>query len=195
MHRRNLPALTAVAVLLLVTLVMGQQAGSQKPSTAGPGPQGPQPNDRNRELSKQERAVQVSIATVDYANRPKDSFKAGEKVRVQIVMNNTGAEPLTVNSGDTFLSDRLRLLKDQRPVLYHKRATSLIRLKDQYGGGGGHVLYTTLEPNKPAVADVIDLSDWYDQLEPGRYQLTLRHRFHWDSKQVETNTVTFDVVQ
>lgn len=42
--------------------------------------------------------------------------------------------------------------------------------------------------------DQLDLSKWYGQLQPGHYELTLRHRFGWKGRWVESNTVEFDVV-
>jgi hypothetical protein len=52
-----------------------------------------------------------------------------------------------------------------------------------------------LRPNVETVYSQLNLRDWYGTLQPGRYELTLKHRFWARGKWVESNTATFDVTQ
>jgi hypothetical protein len=53
----------------------------------------------------------------------------------------------------------------------------------------------TLEPNRETHYGLLDLGEWYGQLQPGHYELTVSHRFRLRGKLVESNTVEFDIVQ
>src|SRR6185369_6901944 len=50
-----------------------------------------------------------------------------------------------------------------------------------------------LEPNREKIVEDLDLSYWYEPLEPGHYVLSTRHRFVQGGKWVDAASVTFEV--
>jgi hypothetical protein len=138
----------------------------------------------------------VVYSRKEYRHVASTKFKVGGKVIVKLYMLNTSDEPLEVATGDAYLQQRLRLLKDGQPVQYRKGVTQLLRAKEDTGTNFGGPRFTTiLEPDKQTEVDTIDLERWFEKLEPGHYELTLRHRFQWKGKHIESNTVTFEVMQ
>ena len=51
-----------------------------------------------------------------------------------------------------------------------------------------------LKPSQSIRVGLVSLDDWYGPLEPGRYELTLQHRFMGKEQPAESNTVTFEVL-
>lgn len=180
-----------VATVLLVSLlavVFGTGAQNKQPNAGQP-----------EKESKVEKYVRVTIAPIVYSRQARDyvpttQFKAGSLMRIAILMTNTSNEPLAVGRFGSFMHDRLRLLKDGKPVSYLHDVPKKIKASDENENVFVSPREAVLEPNRESNYDQIDLSEWYGQLQPGHYELTLRHRFGWRGKLVESNTVAFDVV-
>jgi hypothetical protein len=83
--------------------------------------------------------------------------------------------------------------KDGKPLLYRKGLSDM-REKDKHPGRLGSTIFYNLEPNIPSVVHRFLLEDWYEQLEPGQYELTLRHRFWGKEVPAESDTVIFQVI-
>jgi hypothetical protein len=93
------------------------------------------------------------------------------------------------------MHERMRLLKDGAPVHYLGDVPKKLKASDDNEGVVISTKTVTLEPNRATRYGLLDLSQWYGQLQPGHYELTIRHRFRWRGKPAESNTVEFDVVQ
>ncbi|MCA1568532.1 MAG: hypothetical protein LC803_23360 [Acidobacteria bacterium] len=201
MFVRMTSALSVMALIVLLTTVF---ATPMKVNSSSVGTQSAQ-SDKNKESDQKDekkvRNIQLTIVPVVYSRKDNGyiastKFKVGERVIVKLSMLNTSAEPLEVATGDAYLQHRLRLVKNGQPMHYRKGVIQLLRAKDESGSNlGGPRFVTVLEPNKQTELDSIDLDRWFEKLEPGHYELTLRHRFQWKGKQVESNTVTFEVTQ
>jgi hypothetical protein len=55
------------------------------------------------------------------------------------------------------------------------------------------IVGVTLEPNNEKRLEDIDLTDWYEPLKPGHYQLSTQHRFIQGGKWVDSASITFEV--
>ncbi len=184
-----------VTALLLVTLLAAASgAGGQGNQLAGPPPE-----KKERAEDKVEKYVKVSITPVEFNRRASDylptaQFKVGAPVRVALSMTNTSDAPLNAFTISPFMHNRLRLLKDGRPVRYLDDVPKKLKASDDNEGIVVSAREVTLAPNRETRYGLLDLAGWYGQLRPGHYELTVRHRFRWRGKLVESNTVEFDVV-
>jgi hypothetical protein len=196
-------ALTAVSGAGLIrTPSAGEQVGggnaTQPPNNGQAGGSTQQNNGQNAgdlgpEKALVKRPIVMTIATKGSNFEPKDRYKVGDKVLVEVTMTNMGAEPLEVSIGNSYFQDRPRIRKDGKLVPYRKELPALLREKDKYPGPLGSTRIYKLDPNVPLVVHRFLLEDWYEQLEPGQYELTLRHRFWGKEVPADSNTVTFEV--
>jgi hypothetical protein len=186
-----------VIALLLVSLLSVAFGGSH---------QNNQPNN-NSSAEKKEKAedkldkyVKVTITPVEYNRKvgdyvPTAQFKVGAPVRVGLTMTNTADATLNAFIFGTFMHNRPRLLKDGKPMQYLADVPRKLKASDDNEGIFVSTRTVSLEPNRETRYGLLDLSEWYGQFQPGHYELTIRHRFHWKGKLVESNTVEFEVVQ
>ncbi|HEX8499736.1 MAG TPA: hypothetical protein VF659_04025 [Pyrinomonadaceae bacterium] len=193
MARRTIIALSVLFVCAL-TALSGANVGR---TTAAPQqgndarPQGGQGADKDKVRPK--RPIQMTITTKGSNYEPKSLYKAGDRVLVEVTMTNTGAEPLEVGIGNSYFQDRPRLRKDGKPLMYRGELPAVLKEKEKQPGQFGSTRFYRLEPNVPTLVHRFLLEDWYDRLEPGRYELTLRHRFWGKEVAAESDTVTFEV--
>jgi len=120
-------------------------------------------------------------------------FTTETKIKFSLVAINTTLIPLVVKKWDPYGQNRPLLLRDNQEVAY--RAGLMDRLKS-YDNDTGDVIsmdLITLEPNREKIVEDLDLSYWYEPLEPGHYVLSTRHRFVQGGKWVDAASVTFEV--
>jgi hypothetical protein len=203
MARRTILALSVLFLCALTALsgtnvgkttAADPQAGASDAAqqAAGTQPQGGQ--DADKDKVKPKRPIQMTIVTKGSDYEPRSRYKVGDKVLVEVTMTNTGAEPLEVGIGNSYFQDRPRMLKDGKPVLYRKELPAVLKEKEKRPGQFGSTRFYRLDPNVSTVVHRFLLDDWYDRLEPGQYELTLRHRFWGKEVPTESNTVPFEVI-
>lgn len=210
--RRGRPAFAVIAVLTLLLTSYWANNSNTQPQESPQEQRNRQPvtvrsggpiNHRRDDSSgpdRRENDIQVFITPIAYSDttfhyEPTNSFRSGRPILIRLSMLNTSAEPLDVSSGAPLLQHRLRLRKDGRVVRYRQDILPVLRERENFGSPlGGPRFSTTLIPNEMTNVETLDLSRWYGSLEPGRYELTLRHRFRRRGRPVESSTVTFDVV-
>ena len=99
-----------------------------------------------------------------------------------------------MRSWDQFAQNRPRLLRDNQEVPYRDGLTDLLKKKDHDTGGDiVSIVVITLTPNTEKTLEQIDLSNWYEPLQPGHYQLSTQHRFVQGGKWVDSASITFEV--
>lgn len=120
-------------------------------------------------------------------------FTAETNIKFSIVATNTAIVPLRVRSWDLYDQNRPRLLRDNQEVSYRNGLSDLLKKKE---GDDGiiSVNVITLEPNQEKTLEYLDLSKWYEPLQPGHYQLSMQRRFIQGGKWVDSASVTFEVV-
>lgn len=143
--------------------------------------------------------VRVVISTVSGSSEKemaaKDSFKVGEAVQIKVEITNVSNEDVKMPQGLVY--SRPTLLNNGKLVPYHKEASERFK-KGKYITPSNYI-----SPNQ-SQSEILDLSDYYESLEPGQYQLSLERRFskvndtgvytESDTITFESNTVTFEVV-
>lgn len=108
-------------------------------------------------------------------------------------MTNTSMMPVLVQLIDPFFQNRPELYRDGQTVEYRKGLPEVLESKEKEPSTR-HRGTIRLEPGESTEMEYIDLNDWYEQLQPGHYQLSVRYRFGYWKKWVETNPLTFEVV-
>jgi hypothetical protein len=118
----------------------------------------------------------------------KDSFKVGEAVQIEVEIANLSNEVVEVPEGIVY--SRPTLFSNGQQIPYHKEASERFK-KGKYITHSRNIL-----PNK-SQSETLSLSDYYESLEPGQYQLSLERRFFkvgGTDIYIESNAVTFEVV-
>jgi hypothetical protein len=87
---------------------------------------------------------------------------------------------------------QLELLRDGEIVPYKKEAQTQVdkALTELPNGSNAPAHFL---PNKDYKLRRIDLSDWYETLLPGHYQLTVKRRFVWGGEWAQSDAVIFDI--
>ena len=127
----------------------------------------------------------------------KTSFKVGERIVALLSLTNRSAERVYVLIGGEYSHHRVRLLRNGKVVPIRKEVLKTLQSKEKedplVGIHGG----TYINPGNTVEVHSLNLSRWYDELEPGQYLLTVTRQFKLEGKgmpPVESNTVTFEVV-
>jgi hypothetical protein len=153
------------------------------------------------------RAIKVSISAGGGRNfgPVREFFRMGEPIIIVVFMTNTGNETTSVEIADTYYQNRPKLTKESKEVPYRQEVRNVLKWKDDQGCGAGRHAPTELVPNEKAEADFLVLMQgqqptknivWYDELEPGNYELSIRRRFGcWLRPEAESNTIRFQVVR
>jgi len=161
-----------------------------------------------RALSDQERAIKITIATVDpIMGLPTNRYRSGEQVPITITMTNTTPQPLYACVSSDFYQDLPKLTRDGEVLPFMTSQSSDLKnaQEEQTCQRENLPEERLLESNQPTVADWLILVEdstlpigamsWYDSLAPGRYELSIQRRFGCcDGPMVESNRISFEVV-
>lgn len=115
----------------------------------------------------------------------KESFKVGKAVEIKVEITNLSNTRINVPKGVGF----------SRPTLFHNGQLVPYReeISKQFKKGEGGIVTGMLFPNpKKSQSEILDLSDFYEPLKAGQYQVFLERRF-FKVNNVKSNTITFKV--
>jgi hypothetical protein len=123
----------------------------------------------------------------------KRTFKEGRPVTVSITAKNTNSIPIVVQvTSLKFVQYSPRLIKDGQLVGYAAGVED--RIKAQNDPVRASNKYREIAPGEEGILDALDLTDWYGQLKPGVYELTMTCRFPRNAHRESDNVVTFEVL-
>ena len=121
-------------------------------------------------------------------------YKVRGAVKIEVLMTNKSAGPLTVLALDTYYDNRPRLSRGGEIIPYRKNVSKLLQAKVKSPEFSRRD-FIHLEPGQTKLVETINLETWYDPLEPGLYQLTIRRRFGEDwGWTPDSPAVTFEVI-
>ena len=120
-------------------------------------------------------------------------FTAESNIKFAIVATNTSLVPLRLRSWDLYDQNRPRLLRDNQEIAYRNGLSDLLKKKET-DGDIISLNVITLEPNHEKTLEYLDLSNWYEPLQPGHYQLSTQRRFIQGGKWVDSASITFEVI-
>lgn len=121
-------------------------------------------------------------------------YKSGDPIRLRIIINHSFNGPITVvDYLNLYRNLQLELLRDGDVVPYKQEAQQGVkRTLTEPPNDGSRT--TELLPEKDYTLPLrLYLSDWYETLLPGHYQLTVKRQFVWGGAWVQSDSITFDV--
>jgi len=172
-----------------ILLAVMMLAASAQQAANGPSQNGGQGSAAS-EQGKPKFTVEVSTVGDQFLRKPKSSYSTGEGVFVQISLTNTTGEDLVIASGDPFSHLRVSLMREGEKVSFNKKTRDRLAPKGEDSATLHTTAAVTLKPYTSTAVEVINLADWFGQLNPGTYQLTVWRVW---GKGHKSNTVTFDV--
>jgi hypothetical protein len=120
------------------------------------------------------------------------SYEATDRIAIQVILSHYFNGPITIiESLNQYRDLQLELLRDGDVVLYKKEAQEQLdrALSEPFNDSSAPIQFL---PEKN-YAQRINLSDWYQTLLPGHYQLTVKRRFVWGGEWVHSDSITFDI--
>jgi len=120
-------------------------------------------------------------------------YPTGAKIYFRVQATNTSLQKVTLFIIDTYFQDRPELFRDGQIVPYKKGVDDLLRAKDKQPFTR-LVESVNVDPNDSKVIGYLYLNIWYGRLQPGHYQLSLKHRFELGQDWIESSSITFEVV-
>ena len=140
-------------------------------------------------------SVQRDVPNENPSTTP-SPYTTDEYIVFQLFITQNATETLASASYASSLYAQYRptLIRDGDEVTYSSEAQRKID-QTAHGRTSGSVKSTFLEPGRERSLGRFNLDAWYDwPFKPGHYQLTFKRRFASDGDWVESNPVTFDVV-
>ena len=178
MFTRKTPTLIMIMLVAAIPAT-GQERGAEvnRQSVAAP-------ETVERAKQRYEKLRKPDLLKLELARRPlelgegpekvAERYKAGAKIYFRLLITNASNEPMVIPIGDRYYY-RLQLLRDGDLIPYRKDVAELVQARDK-DLGSIRTRPADLEANQ-TFADNIELSDWYEPLQPGHYQLTVQRRF------------------
>jgi hypothetical protein len=184
MKKQSVLVLSGLLILLFWTIVLSQA----------------QVQDKQREdcLLKNPEFVKVDLLPrqlelnedPDLLSRP---YKTGAKIYFRIQATNTSNNSIALAILDPYFQNRPELLRGGQVVPYREGFDKLLEAKDK-DPFSVMPQVVKLDPNEQKLIGFINLNDWYDSIQPGHYQLSIKHRFEPGQDWIESSSITFEVV-
>jgi hypothetical protein len=120
-------------------------------------------------------------------------YEVGTRIVVGMDAVNISQSRIRIPVFDQWTQDRPVLLRSGDKVPYRKQISKNLAAMDTESP---HSLMqgVNLDPGERRRIDYLDFRSWYDPLEVGHYQLTVKHRFQQGQEWIESAPIIFDVV-
>lgn len=154
---------------------------------------------QNLSMASYNSLVPASQAAIKLTVEPVESniekrrtrvFKQRTQMRFKLVATNNSPETIRIILTDPYDQTRPILRRSGRPIEYLEETTKLLEKRKSFTGYAS-VATRRLHPDEPVQIETIDLSDWYAPLDPGTYELSIKHRFR--DEWVESSLLEFEV--
>lgn len=210
-QRRSFPVLTIVIMITFVLVALGTPIRRTKHISQAPeGVMQTALETDNRALTPQERAINVTIASVSsFLGPPTNRYRVGDQIPITITMTNTSPSTVYTCLSSDIYQDLPKLTRDGKVVPY-MNWQSYERLNAQrdnacHNEDENIKEQVILRPNEPQMADWFVLADgdissgaeaWYDPLPAGKYELSIQRSLACcEGPMVQSNTISFEVVR
>lgn len=111
----------------------------------------------------------------------KETYTSGDAIRFQQKMENESDGRTAVERFDLYYQNRPKLSRNGKALPYKSKTDDLVRSKEMDPGAiFFSVRLVRIEAHSNRDLEELDLSDWYDALQPGSYQLTNKYRISFD---------------
>ena len=149
------------------------------------------------EISPQNLTViRMQISPTDLLSKPGEKpYRVGSKFRIKVIVRNDSDQRVMVRFVDPYYQNRPRLFRNGQLLTYRKKIAELVRSKDASPEFSNLKHFVSLNPYSSADLEELDLSDWYEALEPGSYRLINRYRLDIDGPwTADSEPLSFEVV-
>jgi hypothetical protein len=133
---------------------------------------------RSQDRSSHIPMIALEIVKDDVV-KPNEPYRVGQQVRVRLIAKNESSEQIAIADINSYSQNRLELLRNGKLVPYRPQIAKVVgSIKDAEADmiGIGRQDFIIVWPYSSATIRIINLSDWYGSLDPGRYRLTNRFR-------------------
>ena len=122
-------------------------------------------------------------------------YTVGDSMNFELFVSQSVFENILVEKSQrAHYEYRPELRRGSEILSYSKEAQKAVEIAD-HEPPSWTSLPVTLVPGREHQWPTVRLDDWYDRLDPGHYELTVRKRFARDGDWVQSNSVTFEVQQ
>lgn len=121
-----------------------------------------------------------------------EPYKVGDKIFFRLLITNTSSENVSFSVADPYYYNRPQLLKDGELVPYRAGLAEVLKSKEK-NPDNQSIRTVTLHPHGTDTV-IIDMKQWYEPLQPGRYLLIVKRRFIWGGEWIESPSISFEVV-
>lgn len=151
-----------------------------------------------RAQSNDLQALALELRTIqsdeNAARMEAPQFRQGQRVRFRIVIANKSAETVRVSVTNLYYQNRPRLSVGGSEIPYREDISKVVKAMDSKPEFV-RIDLVTLQPNEQKELETIDLSAWYERLQPGVYELALSHRFEQGEGWIDLSPIVFEVVR
>ncbi|MGI8669593.1 MAG: hypothetical protein ACR2J3_07035 [Aridibacter sp.] len=142
--------------------------------------------------------VKFLIRAIDAKEKKhKATFNVGEKIYIETLIKNDSDEnyPHTVIS--KYYNHQLNLQKvGEKRVKEHRKD----KIESISRGQGKPKFFSDIEgipikPGESRVVGMLDLNDWYENIEPGEYRLTIQYRSNPGMPVLISNRLFIEIIQ
>lgn len=118
------------------------------------------------------------------------TYKAGDKVRFRIPATNNSPETVHVKIMTPYDAVRPELRANGQRVKYLEKVNGLLDRKSSLANRS-RMAFVQLLPGETRRIGIVDLSDWYEPLDAGDYELTVKQRVRdgW----IQSPTLGFEI--
>jgi hypothetical protein len=122
-------------------------------------------------------------------------FRPGEKIFIQTLIKNDADEyfPYEVINKYFHYRPNLQKLGKRRVEEFRKDQQKSISLNEGQPAFISRLVPLPIPARSFRVLDILDLADWYENIEPGNYELTIRYRPDVGSKILISNSVVIKI--
>jgi hypothetical protein len=186
-----------VPVLLLASLLVRAQ---EKDSQPDPFQRlvARMPEEARREYERLRKAQFASLELLprsleggESPDKLKEHYKAGDKIYFRLLITNNSIDKVVFSSSDSYQEQRPLLFRDGDEVPYRKSVAELLPAKDKEIMERSYRA-APLEAGQTRT-EYVELTDWYEPIQAGHYQLTVRRRFIWGGDWIDSKPITFEV--
>ena len=141
--------------------------------------------------------IRLQLRTVDDGRilpRPdKSQYDPKEEVWVEVLAINSDSKQVLFNLTTSFVHFLPHLARAGDTTPYAEMMQK--KIKNWTEPAIDSIRSTRLFPNQFTPVATIKLSDWYDALPPGVYELKVKYRLYQNGPEIESDAVIFEIVK
>jgi hypothetical protein len=182
--------MTVQALLIILIVLFGSEVNGIQPKPKGAAVDQAAatqvPDTRLEQLKLELRMVGEDGVT------QKSEFRKDDTVRVRMLATNFSSQQVVLVFWASYVHYVPQLKKDGEAVSYCTEMQK--RLANTKRASHDSAITVKLPAGEISLAGLGDLSQWYDRLEPGFYELRVKYRLEPQGPEIDSDQVMFEVI-